>query len=341
MTLRMAAVREANRPDEQLVNLFRNRAQLKKAYLELQREYGALQDRLRNAEASTRRAEERLEAVEQLMAKPEAGYSGLVYFQLRSLWRTCREQLRAFADELRRQQDDRERRKQIERFNQDRSKRLDDVLELLQRVKVEADRIGDEIAGLEADLARRWGFWNLFKRRGIRAEIAARSDERSAVRLRIEELFDRKIRIESEPWPEFPGLSIEGRRAINVAVIAYACLLVDHFSENDLARLAKDAVTRPIQDHKYGSEQDCAYLIKRIEALVQGLQSRAELAVSLRDMSMEIRRAAEYRSREETVPVAGSMDAIGISANVSGKKGAVKLNVLTEEYWDLYDVFLG
>ena len=70
--------------DEQLVNLFRNRAQLKKVYLELQDQCASLKDQLRNSQASTRRAEERLEAIERLMARPEAGFSGLVYFQLRS-----------------------------------------------------------------------------------------------------------------------------------------------------------------------------------------------------------------------------------------------------------------
>lgn len=336
----MAAVRDENGPDEQLVNLFRNRAQLKKAYLELQRDYVGLQDKLRNAEASTRRAEDRLEAIEQLMAKPEAGYSGLVYFQLRSLWRASREQLRNFAEELRRAQDDRERRRQIERFNQDRTKRLDDVLELIQRVKAEADRLGNEITELEATLMRRRGFWNVFKRRDLRAEIDGRSGEHSAARLRIEELFDRKIRIESEPWPEFPGISVEGRRAINVAVIAYAYLLVEHFSESNLARLAKDAVTRPIQDHKYGSEEDCAYLIKRIEALVHGLHSSKEHAVRLKEMAAGIRSTVNYRKKEETVPIAGSLDDLTLKADAAGKNGSVKLNILAEEFWDLYDVFL-
>jgi len=336
----MAAVRDANGPDDQLVNLFRNRAQLKKAYLELQRDYFAMQDKLRNADASTRRAEDRLEAIEQLMAKPEAGYSGLVYFQLRSLWRASREQLRNFAEELRRAQDDRERRRQIERFNQDRTKRLDDVLELIQRVKAEADRVGNEITELEATLMRRRGFWNAFKRRDLRTEIDQRSEEHSAVRLRIEELFDRKIRIESEPWPEFPGISVDGRRAINVAVIAYAYLLIEHFSESDLARLAKDAVTRPIQDHKYGSEEDCAYLIKRIEALLQGLHSSKEHAVRLKEMAAEIRSAVNYRNKDETVPIAGSLDDLTLKADAAGKNGVVKMNILAEEFWDVYDVFL-
>ena len=63
--------------DEQLLALFRNRAALKKEHNELRNRYEGLKEKLRNAEAGTRRAEERLEAIERLMAKPEAGYNDL------------------------------------------------------------------------------------------------------------------------------------------------------------------------------------------------------------------------------------------------------------------------
>ena len=97
----MAARENKSGFDERLVELFRNRAQLKKAHQALQQDFHSLEEKLKNAEASTRRAEERLEAIERLMAKPEAGYNGLVYFQLRSLWRACFDQLGVFAEELR------------------------------------------------------------------------------------------------------------------------------------------------------------------------------------------------------------------------------------------------
>ena len=96
--LAMAARENKSGFDDRLVELFRNRAQLKKAHQALQQEFHSLEEKLKNAEASTRRAEERLEAIERLMAKPEAGYNGLVYFQLRSLWRACFDQLGVFAE---------------------------------------------------------------------------------------------------------------------------------------------------------------------------------------------------------------------------------------------------
>ncbi len=337
--VKMKISRNESELDEQLVNLFRNRAQLKKAFLELQDECASLQDQLRNSQASTRRAEERLEAMERLMAKPEAGFSGLVYFQLRSLWRVCNEQLKKFVEELRRQQDDRERKRQILRFNEDRSQRLEDLADLIKRVKTEADAIGSRVKELEQSHEQLRGFWNHFKRKELSRQIEAAASEHTSARHRLEELFDRKIKIESEPWPEFEGLSVEGRRVINIAVIAFAHQLHSTLSENNIASLAKDAVVRPIQDHKYGSERDCSDLIATIQKLSQRVTSGGVDAKQLKLVAQDIRRHSEFRKADDTVPIATSLEDM-IMHTSDGRQMPSRVNILAEEYWDIYDVFL-
>ncbi len=322
--------------DERLLQLFRNRAQLKKSHQELQNQYHCLEEKLKNSEASTRRAEERLDAIERLMAKPEAGYNGMVYFQLRALWRACNDQLQAFAEDLRKQQEDRERKKQLQRFNQNRQHRMEEVNDLIMRLKDDADAAAEEIVALEERKARLVGIWNYFRRRELGARLGQKRSEHAAARARIEEMFDRRIKIEGEPWPEFPGLSVEGRRIINVAVIAYAQLLYAHFSESNISRLAREAVTRPIQDLKYGSEKECTYLTGKIEKLMLDLKGRHLNVPGLKELALEIRRHVEFRNDEETVPVAASLDGMALDVAARGPR----INVMMEEYWDLYEVFI-
>ena len=81
--------REDEVDDDRLLNLFRNRAELKKAFAELQKALRLAEERLASQEAATRRAEERFQAIEQLLARPDTGYTALVYFQLRALWHAC------------------------------------------------------------------------------------------------------------------------------------------------------------------------------------------------------------------------------------------------------------
>ena len=94
--------------EERLMQLFQNRAGLKKAYADLKDEFHLLRDRLKQQEGATIRVQEQLDALGDLLADPRTGFGALVFFQLRGLWKTCHQQLSAFAADLTRQQEVRE-----------------------------------------------------------------------------------------------------------------------------------------------------------------------------------------------------------------------------------------
>ena len=331
--------------DDRLMNLYRNRVELKKAYLELRADHDSLREKLRNQEASTRRAEERLEAMERLLSKPEAGHHALVYFQLRSVWKASHEQLQTFAGQLYKQQEDRARRKQIMRFNQERERRLADLTDVIRDARAEVDRRKAELDAAKAAVESASGLFGWLRRRGLRGKAAGLEGAWEESRQKLDELFDKRIKIESEPWPEFPGLSVEAKRAVNIAIIALAQHLYVHFSENDLARMARDAVTRPIQDIKYGSEQDCKYLMSKIQELLAGLREGAGWAAEIRSRAQSLRRQVTFRSDRETVPMAGSLTSLPVAVGEGSLRQtvaevALDVNVLSEEYWDLYQAFV-
>jgi hypothetical protein len=94
--------------EERLMQLFQNRAGLKKAYADLKDEFHLLRDRLKQQEGATIRVQEQLDALGELLADPSTGFGALVFFQLRGLWKTCHQQLSAFATDLTRTQEVRE-----------------------------------------------------------------------------------------------------------------------------------------------------------------------------------------------------------------------------------------
>ena len=94
--------------EERLMQLFQNRAGLKKAYADLKDEFHLLRDRLKQQEGATLRVQEQLDALGDLLADPATGFGALVFFQLRGLWKTCHQQLSKFASELTQQQEARE-----------------------------------------------------------------------------------------------------------------------------------------------------------------------------------------------------------------------------------------
>src|SRR5277367_4438730 len=78
-------------PDEErLMQLFQNRAGLKKAYADLKDEFHLLRDRLKQQEGATIRVQEQLDALGDLLAEPPPGFGALVFAQRRGLWKNTR-----------------------------------------------------------------------------------------------------------------------------------------------------------------------------------------------------------------------------------------------------------
>ena len=77
----------------------------------------------------------------------------------------------------------------------------------------------------------------------------------------VTDLSDDRTNLEETPPPEFPGISVDGRRVVNTAVIAYAQQLVSALAAGGLAMLAKETTSKRLFDVRYGSPTDCARLM--------------------------------------------------------------------------------
>jgi len=97
--------------EERLLQLFWNRAELKKELNRLQVEHHALLEEIKKQESAVIRADERLEQLQKYLGDPEIAMHALAYYQLRALWHMCAEKLARFAQQLFKQQQERERRR--------------------------------------------------------------------------------------------------------------------------------------------------------------------------------------------------------------------------------------
>jgi predicted nuclease with TOPRIM domain len=102
---------------DRVLQLFRNRAELKKAYGSVQDEVQRLKDRIKQQEGATARVQEMLQGLESRLSQPDSGYPALVFYQLRELWSLGRTLLVQFVAELAEQQEERERRAFLAQFN--------------------------------------------------------------------------------------------------------------------------------------------------------------------------------------------------------------------------------
>jgi chromosome segregation ATPase len=329
--------------DERLLQLYWNRAELKKELTRLQDERHKLFEQIRNHEGVAERAREQLEVLEEYLGNPEIGVHALVYFQLRALWRTASAKLLRFAQQLQQQQADREQRRQLIEFDQGRRRQLADFDRRIQDERSRVDMLEAQLKLMEAKLAAMRGFWNYFRRRRLSEEIEAERAEWDAAVTQVTDLSDDRADVEATAPAEFTGISIDGRRVVNTAVIAYAQQLVASLAQGGLAMLAKETTTKRLYDVRYGGREECARLMTLLRDALASLKDANENLGGLKERTDALRAAASYRSDADTVPLTDSIGTLPVpSAPVSGLETANRagVNVLVDDYWDLYQALL-
>jgi hypothetical protein len=317
--------------DERLVALFQNRVELKKELTALDDERYRLLDRLKLQEGSTMRVQEQYDSLEQYLGRPEEGFKSLVYYQLRAVWRAGARRLDHFATELSRQQKDRERKVQVADFERARRARAGDVDRELVEARVLADQLQAEQKLVQQRLQDLRGFWNYFRRRRLAEEIDARTLRIESALTEVTDLADRVHDIESEAPPAFEGLSMDGRRAVNLAVIAYAEWLCERLSAGGIAALARETTLRRVFESSYGSREDCLALMQAAGRAIVDLDQVSDDLTDIKARTDRMRRTATYRSDTDVIPLQDS-----IAAPDAPKRARPVPNVLLEEYWDVY-----
>ena len=329
--------------EERLMQLFQNRAGLKKAYADLKDEFHLLRDRLKQQEGATIRVQEQLDALGDLLGDPKTGFGALVFFQLRALWKTCHQQLSTFAADLTRQQEARELAKHKAEADAAKDARLTEVGERLQQASEEADLQRRNLAAAQNEIGRLTAFWHYFRRRRRQKALEVLRSQVVVADAATGDLHSERSAIEREPAPEFPGISLAARRNINLAIISFAELLCENVDAYGLAARAKEAVARRVHEMNFGTRADCEAYMQRVQKAQAVVSSQKQITVALKAKLDRLRATCEYRNNADTVPTADSLapplPELDPAKNPK-PAGAAAWNVLAEDYWDLYTLLL-
>ncbi|MGH8150779.1 MAG: hypothetical protein ACRETB_12505, partial [Steroidobacteraceae bacterium] len=243
--------------DQRVLVLFKNRAELKKAYGEVQEEVHRLKDRVKQQEGATARVQEMLAALESRLGLVETAYPALVFYQLRALWQCGRGIIEVFVAELARQQDERERRTFLAECNRRLFLKRQGVASRVRAAEVQHVEVHRRMADLVAARTRLTRLWHYFKRRDIDRQLHSARDDASVAERALAEARAAADQLNEEPAPQFPGLSVEARRAINLAAVAYAEILCVRLVDTPLVALAKEATSRREAADDYGERAEC------------------------------------------------------------------------------------
>jgi hypothetical protein len=346
----MLGARLDREPEEQtdpLLKLYWNRAGVKRELKALRRERFELLDKLKEQEGAIVRAQEQLQGLERLLTNPLAAANAMVYFQLRHLWRVASQRLEQFGRELETQREKRERAQVQEAEIAKRKRRLAAINDKTGGLVDKRRAVMEELDRCEQRLARMNGLIRWFRGPGLRRRIAGLHNGREMLDEKLEELRELTEKIQGEPLPEIEELSLESRRLINCAIIALAQHLVVHFSEHDLASLAKTSTERAVGDMKFGDRRDCDRMVERIREKLEELKQQKTLADQVKRRTDLLLTEVKYRNDTDSVASIDCVQMIARSPAAQANEvelarrsmdAPLRVNVVADDYWDLLAV---
>ena len=329
--------------DGRVVELFRSRAELRKQHDELNGTVQRMRDRLKQQEAATQRVQEMFEALERRLESADSGLSTLVFYHLRSLWNDGRLCIAQMVQELSAKQQERERKA----FALEGNRRQFGQRQALEQQLRQAESLmvgaRQQLAACDASIAKLNKIWHRWQkpkvaalRPALQAAVAEAEATLLAARARLEEL-------EKTGAGEFPGISVEAKRAINIAAIACAEVLCLRLARTSLVAAARTAMSKREAAEHYGDLAACVSLMGDIVKARHLLKQRSGITQEVAQRSERLRATAAYLSEFDTVPIpesCGVSEGDVLAHGSFGVTSAKLPNVVAEDTWDLHKVLL-
>ncbi len=329
--------------DGRVVELFRSRAELRKQHDELGAEMQHLRDRLKQQEAATGRVQEMLESLEKRLEAADTGLSTLVFYHLRALWGDGREIISLLVQDLAAKKPERERKA----WSPEGNRKTFQVRQAAEQQLRQAESLmvtsRQQLAAFDARLAKLDKWWHRWQRPKVAVQRPALQAAVDAAEASLTGARARCEQLEKAGAGEFPGISVEARRAINLAAIACAEVLCLRLARTSLVASARSAMARRESVEYYGDLAACVSIMSDIVKARNLLKQRAGITQEVQQRSERLRSTAAYLGEFETVPVPESCGVSEGDILAHGSQGvtAAKLpNVVAEDTWDLFKVLL-
>ena len=323
--------------NDKLVDLFRNRAELKKEFAALRDEKYQLQDRVKQHEGATARVQQKMDHLESLLLDRDWVHNVVAFYQLRRMAAHCNAKLARFAEQLKQQREQKAQSKVMAEWSAQRDAKSAEVQQSLEERRLKTQMLEDQLQAERHKLTTMNGVSKMLRGKALDAEI-------EQIALRIEhsqakeaELLQSLEGVQSASPPDPEGLDVATKRSINFMILSFAQQLYLHFDEDNLAAMAKEASEKSVGAVNYGTKYECDEIIASIEERWDTMESATEHAEVMKKRAQLIAEHAMFRNDDDVIPAPGTAATVyAIDAN-----GVVKrrdANLIGDNYFGIAKV---
>jgi hypothetical protein len=324
------------RDSEKLLELYWNRAELKKEFANLQNETYRLKDRIKEQQGYAARAQQQLLQLENLLSDPEWVHSVAVSYQLRALNAHVERKVKRFAEQLKQQREQRQYRQILEAWNETRKAEAESVAAQQGEVRDRIRKAGAELHAVQARYSATNGVLRFLRKRSTKRALDTIAGEIEADQGLEREHSRVLLSLERGEPPDVQGLDVHAKRSINCMILSFAQQAFLHFREDGIAAMAREAAGKGAGAVRYGSKADCDQLLVAIRKLQDSMVRTSDCAELLQRRAKVIAERARFDGDNEAVFETAS---VGCVFDIEADRiREVEANLLRDNYWGLASV---
>ena len=328
---------EVDQDADKLVDLFRNRVELKKEFAALRNEKYELQGRIKEHRGSIERVEQKLQHLESLLLDPEWVHNVVVFYQLRRLAAHCQAKVERFAEELKQQREQRGYAKLLSKWKKQRQRQTDEVQALLGERRMRLQLLENQLQGERHKLSTMGGVSRMFHARQQEESIGQIEASITAAQAKERKLLAQLARIEELEPPPAKGLDIEAKRSINFMVLAFVQQLYLQYADDNLAALSKESIEKSVGAINYGGKAECDGLLEVLARRRVEVEQATESPEILKKRARLIAERAVFRNNDDAVPAPGTVATL-FDIDRNGAVCQSDANILGENYFGVAKV---
>ena len=323
-----------NEESEKLLELYWNRAELKKEFANLREQTFKLSEQVKAEQGRTARYQQKYEHLENLLLDPEWAHNVVVFYQLRAFNQRCANRVARFAEQLKQQREKRQQSRLLEAWNEKRRAEAQAVESKMGELRMQMQMLEDHLQAERHRLSMMNGFVRFFRKRsvtksldGIAENLAASQQAETALLHELEE-------IQTREHPDARGLSLAEKRSINMMILSFTQQMYLQFQDDGLAGLVKESGDKSAGAVRYGTRDDCEMLLKAVAGRAGAMEKITDSLDILKHRARLIAEKALFKNDDDAVPIPGTVSTVYI-IDQNGLVREKDANLLGENYWSV------
>ena len=322
---------------DKLLELYKNRAELKKDFDSLRDDTQKLQDQIKTGVGETARVLHQLELLEDLLLDPDWAHNVVVYYQLRAFNMRCIDQLARFAEQLKQGSEKQQYGKVFDAWQDEQDEEARAIQVQLGEHQAQLQTFKYQIQAEQQRYSSMSGFARSLRKRSVRKKLDGIGAQIDATQTRETELREKLGEVQSRVAPDTEGLDIASKRNINFMILAFAQQIYVHFAADNLAGLAKESGDKGVGAINYGDRNACNTILDILGTRADSMDDVTKFADILKQRAQLISEHALFNADDDAVPAHGSVSTVyQIDQNGAVKK--TDANLIGENYWDVASV---